>query len=97
MTITRKAFLGTLPTASLHGRSVAEDITKTTVTYAMSSVPEMHAEESKDDTKIVSVKNKNNTMKVTMIIMILTMTNLIGISHQRWDTSDEASRHIPQT
>jgi hypothetical protein len=33
--------------------------------------------------------------KGTMIIMVLTMTNLTGSFHRKWDISQEASRHIP--
>jgi hypothetical protein len=41
------------------------------------------------------VKSKNNAMKGTMIIMVFTMTNLIGSGHRKQDTSQEALRHIP--
>jgi hypothetical protein len=94
-TTTRKAFVGTLPAASLHGRSMTKNAIETTMTYAMTSVLEMHKEESKTDAKIMSVKNKNNAMKGTMMIMVLTTSNITEISHQRWATSQEASRHIP--
>jgi hypothetical protein len=78
MTTTRKAFVGTRPAASLHGRSAAEDAAETTAAYAMSSVPEMHVTESKAGAEIRSVKSKNITIKGTMIIMVLTTTNLTG-------------------
>jgi hypothetical protein len=42
------------------------------------------------------MKSKNNTMKGTMIIMVLTMTNLTGSIHQKGDTSREASMLIPE-
>jgi hypothetical protein len=34
-----------------------------------------------------SVKSKNNVMKGTIIIMVLTTTNLTGKGHPKWDTS----------
>jgi hypothetical protein len=95
MMTTGKAFVGTRPAASLHERSVAEDITETIATFTASSVVEMHAAEVKDDTNIGSVKSKNSTMKGTMIIMVLSTTNLTWSSHQKWDTTQKASRHIP--
>jgi hypothetical protein len=55
----------------------------------------MHASESKAGTKTGSVKSKNNAMKGTMIIMVLTTANLTEKGHQKRDTSKEASRHIP--
>jgi hypothetical protein len=81
MTI-EKAFMGTQPVASLHGRSVAEDTIETTATYTMSSTLKMHAAESKADAEIKSMKSKNSAMKGTMIIMVLTMTNLTGSGHR---------------
>jgi hypothetical protein len=45
----------------------------------------------------LGVKSKNTMMKGTMIIMVLTLTNLIGSGHRKQDTSQEASRHIPWT
>jgi hypothetical protein len=92
-----KAFVGTRPAASLHRTSVIEEATETTVTYVMSSAIVMHASELKADIKIGSKKSKNNTMKGTMITMILTMTNLTGSGHQKRDTSQEVSRYIPKT
>jgi hypothetical protein len=86
MVTTEKAFMGTQPIASLNGRSAAKDKIETTMTYVMSSAPEMHVAESKADAKIRSVRSKNNTMKGTMIIMFLTMTNLTGRGHRKWDT-----------
>jgi hypothetical protein len=74
---------------------VAEDATETTMTYKTSSASEMHAAESKAGAEIRSMKNKNNTMKETMIIMVLTTTNLTRKGHRKWDTSQEVSRHIP--
>jgi hypothetical protein len=93
MTI-RKAFVGTRPKASLHRRSVVEDATETTVTYATSSAPEMHVDELKAGAEIGNVKSKNIVMKGTIIIMVVTTTNLTGIGHQKQDTSQEVSRHI---
>jgi hypothetical protein len=82
-----KAFVGTQPAASLHERSAAKDATETTMTYAKSTVPEMHTAESKAIAEIRSVKSKNSTMKGTMIIMVLTMTNLTRSGYQKRDTS----------
>jgi hypothetical protein len=76
-------------------RSVAKDVAETTMIYAMSSAPETHVAESKIGAEIKSVKSKNNTRKWTMIIMVLTTTNLTGSGHQKGDTSQEASRHTP--
>jgi hypothetical protein len=76
---------------------VAEDALETTMTYVMSSAVEMHVAELKGDAEIGSVKSKNNVMKGTMISMVLTMTNLTGSSHRKRDTSQEASRHTPET
>jgi hypothetical protein len=87
MMTTEKAFVGTRPTLSLHRRSMAEDTTEATMTYMMSPTPEMHAAESKADAKIRGMKSKNSTMKETMIIMVLTMTNLTRSSHWKMDTS----------
>jgi hypothetical protein len=42
------------------------------------------------------VKSKNNAMKGTMIIMVLTMTNLSWSIHQKGDTSQEVLRLIPE-
>jgi hypothetical protein len=70
---------------------------KTTAIYAMSSALEMHAAELKVSAKISSVKSKNNVMKGTMIIMVLTTTNLTRSGHRKRDTSQESSRHILQT
>jgi hypothetical protein len=95
MMTTGKAFMVTRPVASLHGRSATEDATETIATYVTSSVPEMHVAESKASAEIGSVKSKNNAMKGTMIIMVFTMTNLIGSGHRKQDTSQEALRHIP--
>jgi hypothetical protein len=95
MVTTGRAFVGTQPAASLHGGSVAEDVVETTTIYVMSSAPKMHAAESKAGAEIRSVKSMNNAMKGTMIIMVLTTTNLTGSGHRKWDTSSEASRHIP--
>jgi hypothetical protein len=75
---TGKAFKRSRPAASLHRSSATEDAIETIVTYPMSSAPEMHTAESKAGTKTGNVKSKNNVMKGTMIIMVLTMTNLIG-------------------
>jgi hypothetical protein len=95
MMTTGKAFRGTQPAASLHMRSTGEDATEKTTTYVMSSVPKMHATESKASAEIGSVKSKNNTMKGTVIIMVLCTTNVTRKGHRKWDTSQEASRHIP--
>jgi hypothetical protein len=69
----------------------------TTATYMTSSVEEMHAVKFKADAKIGSVKSKNGAMKRIVISMVLTMTNHTGSGHQKWDTSQGASRHIPET
>jgi hypothetical protein len=87
MVTTGKAFMGTRPTPSLHGRSMAEDGIETIATYVMSSASDMHAAESKADAEIGRVKSKNIMMKGTMIIMVHTMTNLTGSGHQKRDTS----------
>jgi hypothetical protein len=58
---------------------------------------EMHVAELKADAEIRSMKSKNIVMKETMITMVLTTTNLTGSSHQKRDTSQKASRHIPRT
>jgi hypothetical protein len=57
----------------------------------------MHVAELKTGAKIGSMKSKNSAMKGTMIIMVLTMTNLTGSVHQKGDTSQEASRRILKT
>jgi hypothetical protein len=85
----------TQPATSLHRRSTAEEAIETTMTYVTSSAPEMQAAELKAGTKIRSVKSKNNAMKGTMIIMVLTVTNLTGSFPRKRDTSQEASRYIP--
>jgi hypothetical protein len=72
-----------------------EDATEKTTTYVTSSVPEMHATESKASAEIGSMKSKNNTMKGTVIIMVLCITNVTRKGHRKRDTSQEASRHIP--
>jgi hypothetical protein len=95
MMTTRKAFRGTQPAASLHRRSAAEDAIETTTTYVTSSTTEIHAADLKTGVEIGSVKGKNSAMKGTMIIMVLTTTNLTGKGHRKWDTSQEASMHIP--
>jgi hypothetical protein len=93
MMTTGKVFLGTRPVASLHRRSMAEDTTETTVTYATSSAIEMHAAKLKADSKIGSVKSKNSVIKGTMI----TTTNHTRSDHRKWDTSQETSRHTLET
>jgi hypothetical protein len=95
MTTTEKAFVGTQPVASLHGRCIAEDTIETTATYTMPSTLEIHAAKLKDGAKIGSMKSKNSAMKGTMIIMVLTRTKLTRSGHRKWDTSQEASRQIP--
>jgi hypothetical protein len=92
---TGKVFMGTWPAASLHARSMAKDTAETTMIYMTSSAPEMHAAESKTGTEIGSVKSKNSVRKGTMIIMVLTMTNLTGSNHRKRDTSQEVSGHTP--
>jgi hypothetical protein len=96
MTVTTgRIFMGTRPAASLHARSAAEDASETITIYATSSTPKMHAVESKTSAEIGSMKSKNTAWKGTMIIMVLTMTNLTGSGHRKRDTSQEVSRHIP--
>jgi hypothetical protein len=97
MMTTGRVLVGTQPAASLHRKRVAEDTTETTVTYATSSVVEMHAVELKTSAVIRSEKSKNGTMKGTMITMVLTTTNITGSSHQRRDISQEVSRRTPKT
>jgi hypothetical protein len=63
----------------------------------MSYTAEMHATELKTGAKIGSVKGKKSTMKGTMITMFLTTTNLTGSNQQKWDISQEASRHNLET
>jgi hypothetical protein len=87
MITTGKAVVGTRLAASLHWRSVAEDATGITVTYATSSASEMHVAELKADPKIRSMKRKNSVMKGKMITIVLTMTNLTGSGHRKQDTS----------
>jgi hypothetical protein len=53
------------------------------MTNMTSSVPEMHADDSKANAEIGSVKSKNNTMKGIMIITVVTTINLIGIGHRK--------------
>jgi hypothetical protein len=65
MMTTGKAFVLTWKGASLHGRSMAKDATETTVTYMMSSAPEMQTAEFKANSETGSMKIKNNTMKET--------------------------------
>jgi hypothetical protein len=97
MMTTEKVFVGTRPAASLHRRSLAKDATETTVTYATSSAVEIYEVKLKAGTEIGSVKSKSSTMKGTMITTILIMTNLTESGHRKWDTSQEASRHTPET
>jgi hypothetical protein len=97
MMTTRRVLMGTRPVASLHQRSTAKDATETTTTYAMSFVVEMHVTKLKTGAEIKRVKSKNSTMNGTMITIVLTMTNLTGSGHQKWDISQEASRHTPET
>jgi hypothetical protein len=97
MMTTGRVLVGTWPVASLHRRSAIEDTTETTVTYVTSSATEMHVAELKTGAKIGSMKSKNSAMKGTMIIIVLTMTNLTGSVHQKGDTSQEASRRILKT
>jgi hypothetical protein len=88
MTLTTgRVFMGTRLASSLHVRSVAKDAAETTMIYTMSSVLEMHAVESKAGSEIRSMKSKGSAMKETMIIIVLTMTNLTWSGHQKWDTS----------
>jgi hypothetical protein len=87
MMTTGRVLTGTRLAASLHRRSAAEDATETTMTYMTSSTIEMHTTELKSGIKIGSVRSKNNAMKGTMITMVLTMINLIGSGHQKWETS----------
>jgi hypothetical protein len=93
MMTTGRVLVGTQPAASLHRRSATDDTTETTVTYVTSSPVEMHAARLKTG----SVKSKNSKKKGTMITMVLTMTNLTGSSHQKWDISQEASRRTLET
>jgi hypothetical protein len=95
MVTTGRAFVGYRLAASLHGRSAVEDAAETTVIHMTSFTAEMHAAEEKADAEIGSVKSKNSAMKGTIIIMVLTMTNLTGSGFQKRVTSQEASRHIP--
>jgi hypothetical protein len=71
-----RVFMGTRPAASHHGRSMAMDIVETTVIYATSFTLEMHAAGSKTGTEIGSMKSKNYVRKGTMIIMVLTTSNI---------------------
>jgi hypothetical protein len=87
MMTTERVHVGTRPTASLHQRSTVKDATKTVVTCVTSSVVEMHAGGLKTDAKIRSMKGKNSAKKETMITMALTMTDLTGSGHQKWDIS----------
>jgi hypothetical protein len=91
---TERVFMGASPATSLHVRSTAEDTAETTVIYATSSTPEMHAVESKTGAKIRSVKSKNNVRKGSMITTVLTMTNLTWSSHRKRDTSQEAQNSL---
>jgi hypothetical protein len=77
MTVTTgRVLMGTHPVASLHTRSTTEDIAETIAIYMTSSVPEMHVAKLKVGVEIGRVKSKNSTRKETMIIMVLTMTDL---------------------
>jgi hypothetical protein len=97
MMTTRRVLEGTQPAASLHWRSVAEDTTEIDVTYVTSFTAEMHVAKLKTGATIGSVKRKNNTIKGTMITMVLTMTNLTGSGHKKQDISQDVSRHTPET
>jgi hypothetical protein len=81
-----RVFMGTRPAASLCWRSVAMDTVETTVIYATSFMLEMHVAGSKTDIEIGSVKSKNYVRKGTMIIMVLTMSNLTRSGHQKRGT-----------
>jgi hypothetical protein len=81
MVTIRRVFMGTRPAASLHGKSVTKDTEETTAIYARSFTLEMHAAGSKTSTEIGSMKSKNYVRKGTMIIMVLTMSNLTGSGH----------------
>jgi hypothetical protein len=94
---TGRVLMGTQPAASLHHRSIAEDAIEATVTYATTSMVEMHTAGLKTGAEIESVKSKNNVIKGTMITMVLTMTNLTGSGHQKRDIFQEASRRTPET
>jgi hypothetical protein len=85
MVTTGGAFVGTQPVASHHGRSTVEDAVETTTIYLTSSTPEMHVVKSKADSVIESVKSMNSVMKKTMIITVLTTTNLTGNGHWKQD------------
>jgi hypothetical protein len=95
MVTTENVFMETRPAASLHVRSAADDIARTTVTYTTSSAPEMHTAKLKAGAENGSVRSKNNMMKGTMTIMVLPTINLTKSGHQKQDTSQEASRYIP--
>jgi hypothetical protein len=97
MMTARRVLMGTRPVASLHQRSAIEDMTETTATCVTSFAVEMHVAELKTGSEIRSVKSKNSTMKVTMIIMVLTTTNLTRSIHQKGDTFQEAPMHILET
>jgi hypothetical protein len=96
MMTTSRVLIGTWPAASLHGWNVAEDAIEITMTCVMPSTSEMDVAESKTSAEIGSMKSKNSAMKGTMIIMVLTTTNLTGSIHQKGDTSQESSRLIPE-
>jgi hypothetical protein len=84
MVTTARAFVGTRPAESLHGGTIAEDAAKPIVICVTSSTPEMHAAELKAGAEIGSVKSKNSATKGTMIIIVLTMTNItISGTHPR--------------
>jgi hypothetical protein len=55
----------------------------------------MHATESNTNVEIGSTKSKNSVRKGTMIILVITTTNLTRSGHQKRHTSEEASRHTP--
>jgi hypothetical protein len=72
---------------SLHGRSAAKDAIETIATCVTSSALEMHVARLKAGAEIRSMMSKNSAMKGTMIIMVITTTNLTGSGHRRQNTS----------
>jgi predicted MFS family arabinose efflux permease len=94
---TRRVPIGTRLVESLHWRSAVERMVGTTATCVTSSVIEMHAVGSKNGAESESASSRNNAMRETMIIMVLTLTNLTGSAPQIEGIIQEESKLIPVT
>jgi hypothetical protein len=72
----RQSPTGTRPAASLHQRSMAGGVIRMIVICVMSSATEMHTTRYKTNAKSESALSRNDTTRVTMIIMVPSMTGL---------------------